>query len=117
VEKNNSYRLALQSKPTHFSYDLKTYKVQIQDILKEVEVGNDFVVINIFNLVTYNIPQLNGTKIGWINKKNIDQKMVFESPFKTGLKIKNIINDEDLDLMVNNEIYDYDDDSEIRVNK
>ena len=43
--------------------------------------------------------------------------MVFESPFKTGLKIKNIINDEDLEIMINNEIYDYDDDSEIRVNK
>jgi DNA invertase Pin-like site-specific DNA recombinase len=110
--KNSSYRQALKSKPQHFSFDLKTFKVQIQDILNKVEVNSEFVTININDMVNYTIPQLGGTKIGWIKKKNKGKKMIFENPFDSGIKIKNFINDEDLDVMVNNEIYDFDDDIE-----
>jgi len=102
--KNNSFRLELKSKPQHFSYDLKVYKLQIQDILKEIEVNDDFITININDIIKYTIPQLNRTKLGWIVRKNRGNKMVFESPFKSEIKIRNCITDDDLDIMVENEI-------------
>lgn len=102
--KNDTYLAAVKSKPQHFSFDLKTFKIQIQDILANVEVGKDFVVININNLVKYTIPQINGSKIGWINKKNKGKKIIFNSPFETGIKIKNFINDDELDAMVRDHI-------------
>ena len=103
--KGISYKTALKSKPQHYSDDLKTFKVQIQNILNEVEVGNNYVILNIGNVVKYTIPQLNGTKLGWIKRKNSDKKMIFESPFETGIKIINYINDEELDSMVNEHLW------------
>jgi hypothetical protein len=50
--------------------------------------------------IKYTIPQLNGTKLGWVKRKNNGKKMIFESPFKTGIKIINYINDEQLDSLV-----------------
>jgi DNA invertase Pin-like site-specific DNA recombinase len=105
--KNSSYRKALKSKPQHFSFDLKTFKVQIQDVLKNVEVSSEFITININNMVNYTIPQLGGTKIGWIKKKNKGQKMIFENPFVTGIKVKNFINDDDLEILIHNYLNDY----------
>lgn len=105
--KNKSYRQALKSKPQHFSFDLKMYKVQIQDVIKRVEVNDTFVTINVDDMVNYTIPQLGGTKIGWINKKNKGQQMVFENPFDTGnIKIKNFISDEQAEMMVDNVLND-----------
>lgn len=104
TSKNNSFKLALKSKPQHFSYDLSTYKVQIQDVLQEVEVHDSFITINVNGVVKYTIPQLSGTKIGWINRKHKGNKMVFDNPFETGIKIKNLISDEDLEVMVDNEL-------------
>ena len=106
--KNNSYRKALKSKPQHYSPDLKTFKVQIQDILHKVEVNSQFITININNMVNYTIPQLGGTKIGWIKKKNKGKKMIFESPFDTGIKIKNFIDEDELEIMVDNHLNNYD---------
>lgn len=100
-KKKKSFKSALRTKPQHFSEDLKTFKVQIKDILKEVEVANDFVILNINNVVQYRIPQINGTKLGWIRRKNKGRKMIFDSPFITGIKIKNVITDEDLEVMIN----------------
>ena len=106
IVKNNSFRLELKSKPQHFSYDLKVYKLQIQDILKEVEVNDDFITININDIIKYTIPQLNGTKLGWIVRKNRGYKMIFESPFKSEIKITNCISDDQLDQMINNQHYE-----------
>lgn len=97
--KNDSYQLAKKSKPKHFSDDLNTYKLQIQDILEKVEVEDKSIIININNTINYTIPQINPTKLGWIKKKNKGKKMIFESPFKTGIKIKNFITDNDLEAM------------------
>lgn len=94
--KKESYSIALKSKPKHFSDDLKTFKVQIQDIVSLVEVKNEFIQIFIQNITSYTIPQLHSSKIGWLNRKNKGAKMVFEDPFKTGIKVKNQISDEDL---------------------
>ena len=99
--KKDSYKAELKSKPQHFSDDLKTFKIQIQNILNEVEVDKNYIILNISNVVKYTIPQINGTKLGWIKRKNKGRKMIFESPFKTGIKIRNYINDEQLDSMVN----------------
>lgn len=101
-----SYKAALKSKPQHYSDDLKTFKVQIQNILKEVEVDKNYIILNIGNVIKYTIPQLNGTELGWIKRKNGGRKMIFESPFKTGIKIRNYINDEELDSMVNEYLMD-----------
>ena len=106
IVKNTSYGLAIKSKPRHFSYDLKVYKLQIQDILKEVEVNDDFITININDIIKYTIPQLNGTKLGWIVRKNRGYKMIFESPFKSEIKITNCISDDQLDQMINNQHYE-----------
>jgi DNA invertase Pin-like site-specific DNA recombinase len=104
--KNESYQLAKKSKPKHFSDDLNTYKLQIQDILEKVEVEDKSITININNTINYTIPQINPTKLGWIKKKNQGKKMIFENPFDTGIKIKNFITDDEIDSMVNNEIQD-----------
>jgi DNA invertase Pin-like site-specific DNA recombinase len=108
AKKNTSYRKALKSKPQHFSFDLKTFKIQIQDILNKVQVSNEFVTININNMVLYRIPQIGGTKIGWIKKKNKGKKMIFENPFITGIRAINYINDEELEDMIYNNLRDYD---------
>jgi DNA invertase Pin-like site-specific DNA recombinase len=97
--KNNSYQFALKSRPEYFSFDLKVYKVQIQDILKEVEVNDKLITININNIIKYTIPQINGTKLGWIVRKSKGGKMVFESPFKSEIKIRNYISDDELSIM------------------
>lgn len=107
-EKKKSFKSALSTKPQHFSEDLKTFKVQIQDILKEVEVANDFVILNINNVVQYKIPQINGTKLGWIKRKNKGRKMTFDSPFDTGIEIRNVITDENLEVMINSQSLDDD---------
>jgi DNA invertase Pin-like site-specific DNA recombinase len=103
--KNNSYTQALKSKPQHFSDDLKAFKVQIQDVLKTVAVDFKSVTLNVNDMVNYTIPQLNGTKLGWIKRKNKDKKMIFENPFDSKIiKIRNFISDENLEAMVSNHL-------------
>ena len=99
-KKKKSYLLALQIKPQHYSDDLKTFKIQIKNILKEVEVGKDFVTININDVLKYTIPQINPTKLGWIRRKSKGEKMIFQSPFDTGIRVRNVISDEDLGAMI-----------------
>ncbi len=103
-KKVESYKKALKTKPKHFSNDLKTFKVQIQDILESVEVNDSYVIINIGNVVLYEIPQLSGTKIGWANRKYKGEGMVFKSPFTTGIKVRGYVTDEQLEMMINNEL-------------
>ena len=109
--KKKSFATALRTRPKHYSDDLKTFKVQIKDVLKEVEVSKDFVIINIGDIVNYKIPQINGTKLGWIRRKNSGNKMIFESPFGKNIKITNVISDEQLESMIN------DDDSNLEISQ
>ncbi|WP_254097271.1 hypothetical protein [Aquimarina sp. Aq107] len=69
--------------------------------MNNVEVGEDFVVINIENLVNYKIFQLSGTEIGWVKRKHQGEGMMFESPFVSGISIKNVFGDEDLEAIAN----------------
>ena len=110
-KKKKSFATALRTKPKHYSDDLKTFKVQIKDVLKEVEVSKDFVIINIGDIIKYKIPQINGTKLGWIRRKNSGNKMIFESPFGKNIKITNVISDEQLESMIN------DDDSNLEISR
>ncbi|GFD78696.1 recombinase family protein [Tenacibaculum sp. IMCC1] len=100
LEKNNSFKKALKSKPKHFSNDLKTFKVQIQDILECVEVDENFVIINIQDVVKYKIPKINGTELGWIKRKNKGKDVKFDSPFKTGIITKRCFSDTDLEALI-----------------
>lgn len=103
-KKLKSYREALKNKPKHFSNDLKTFKVQVKDLLHCVEVNDDFIIINIENLVQYRIPQLSGSEIGWAKRKYTGEDYMFNSPFITGINIKNCINDDDLESMIDEQI-------------
>jgi|GEM_PF-2218050 len=99
-----SYKKALKTEPKHFSNDLKTFKVQIQELLHYIEVSEDFVIINIENLVNYKITQLSGTEIGWLKRKYNGEGMMYRSPFNTGIEIKNIFSDEDLQSLAAEQI-------------
>jgi hypothetical protein len=101
---------ALRSDIEHFSKDLEVFKVE--DIISHVCTDKDRVLINIFGWREYDLHKPNSTKLGWEARKSKDERYKNEK-----LPLRQPINDEDLDLMVNNEIYDDDDDSEIRVNK
>ena len=74
-------------------------------------MSKDFVIINIGDIIKYKIPQINGTKLGWIRRKNSENKMIFESPFGKNIKITNVISDEQLESMIN------DDDSNLETSR
>ena len=90
--KIKSYKKALKSKPQHYSDDLATFKEQVRDILYEVEVGKDYVRINLENVIIYKIPKPTPTQIGWHTRK----KQPFKTPFETGIEVVNVLSDEDM---------------------
>jgi len=94
--KIKSFKKALKSKPQHYSDDLATFKEQIRDILHEVEVGKDYVRINLENVIIYRIPKPTPSQIGWHTRK----KLPFNTPFETGIKVIKVLSDEDLPAFI-----------------
>ena len=103
---------ALRSDIEHFSKDLEVFKFEIEDIISHVCIHKDRVLINIFGWREYDLHKPNSIKLGWEARKPKDERYKNEK-----LPLRHPINEEDLEIMINNEIYDFDDDSEIRVNK
>lgn len=86
---------ALKTEAKHFSVDLELFKAEIQDIISSVIIGKDRVLINIFGWREYDLYKPNSIKLGWEARKPINERYINEE-----LPLRQAIDDEDLDMMI-----------------
>lgn len=95
---------ALKLDIEHFSQDLELFKAEIQDIINHVTIGKDRVLINIFGWREYDLYKPNSIKLGWEARKPEKERYLNEE-----LPLRHPIDDENLEMMINNALLDYDD--------
>ena len=95
---------ALRNDIKHFSKDLEVFKIEIEDIIKQVIIDKERVLISIYGWRIYDLCKPNSTKLGWEARKPINERYKKET-----LPLRHPISDEELEVMVNNETIDFDD--------
>lgn len=90
---NKSLRNSLGNKLGSFSDDLKTFKIQIQDLIDSVIINNKLAIIKIGKLKTYLAVQPEPTVLGWRKRKG--EKLFTHNP-------KEITDLEQLEMMIDN---------------
>lgn len=90
---------SLNGSMEYFSDDLKLFKNEIKDIIKEVIIHKDRVLINIFGWRTYDLHKPNSQKLAWMTR-NLEKGI----PLNEELPLRHPIDDEQLEMMIDNEI-------------
>lgn len=92
---------ALKTDIKHFSEDLELFKVEIKNIISHIIIDKERVLINIFGWREYDLHKPNSIKLGWEARKPIAERYINE-----GLPLRNPIDDENLEMMIDNFLSD-----------
>ncbi|MEN2413075.1 recombinase family protein [Flavobacterium mesophilum] len=87
---------ALKRDIKHFNEDLELFKAEITDIISHIIIHKEHVLINIFGWREYDLHKPNSIKLGWEARKPLNERYLNEE-----LPLRNPIDDENLEMMIN----------------